>query len=114
MLLIMLPILFVIFICLDRGLQEDRNVSEAGIVEQHAQTLLANEALSQARVDIAMTAQGHLGIVQMNDLQAREVNRLLEMLENLPRRSLGGDIMPGSPEVRGVETDAQAILVLRQ
>src|SRR5215470_1488804 len=84
-LLIVIPILFVMIIGLDRRLQQYRNMIEPGISKQSSQALLAYDALTYACVDITVTAQCHLCIIQVDHLQAVEPNYFVKMLEHLMR-----------------------------
>ena len=50
----------------------------------------------------------------MDNFQALQSNDIIKMLEQLPYRSSVRDIVPCSPEVGCIETDTQAVFVLRQ
>src|SRR5579864_8275359 len=82
-LLIVIPILLVMIIGLDRRLQQYRNMIEPGISKQSPQALLAYDALTYTRMDITVTAQCHLRIIQVDHLQAIKPNYFIKMLEYL-------------------------------
>ena len=84
-LLIVIPILFVMIIGLDRRLQQYRSMIEPGVSQQSPQALLANDALTYTRMDITVTAQCHLGIIQVDHLQTVEPNYFVKMLKHLMR-----------------------------
>src|SRR5260221_14647951 len=68
--LIVFPVFFTIVPQLDRRLQQDSDVSNRRVGKQRAQSFLANDAFTQARVYIAWAAQSHFRIIQVDDVQA--------------------------------------------
>src|SRR5260370_40162577 len=96
-LLIVIPILFIMIIGLDTRLQQNHPMIEPGISKQSPQALLAYDALTYTRMDITVTAQCHLRIIQVDHLQAVEPNYFVKMLEHLMRWSSSGDIVSCPP-----------------
>ncbi len=79
---VVFPVFFVVFVGLDGRLQEDGDVGETGIAEQGTQAFRANDAFADTGVDIAMAAEGFFGIVEVQHLQTREANGLIEVVED--------------------------------
>src|SRR5260221_11174277 len=68
--LIVFPVFFTIVPQLDRRLQQDSDVINRRVGKQRAQSFLADDAFTQARVYIAVAAQSHFRIIQVDDVQA--------------------------------------------
>src|SRR5947209_16427071 len=63
---------------------------------------------------IAMTAESHLRIIQVQYLEARETDHCIEVPQHLPCCSSARNIVTGPPEMGRIEADAQAFAIPRQ
>src|SRR5438132_13219512 len=101
---IVFPILFAIVLQLDRRFQQDSDMINRGIGKQRVQSFLANDTFTQARMRIAVAAQSHFCIIQVDDVQVRYPYDGIEMVEHLSCGSRAGDIMSSAPQMSSVET----------
>jgi hypothetical protein len=89
------------------GFHDRGEVLEAGVAEEDGE-LVADESLAKVRVAVTVGAQRGLGVVHVKGSQAIESDQAVELVEQRIERGRVGHVVPGCPEMAGIEADAEA------
>src|SRR5437879_7546218 len=112
MVFVMLPVLFTVFTSLYGRFQQHYHTCKTSIEQERAQSCRTNNAFANTSMDITMTAQSFLGIIEMDYLKAGESDGLIHLPEHLLGRLGCRNIVPGSPEMGSIKANAQTISIL--
>ncbi len=93
-----------------RGLDQRGQRLEPRLGEKHGQARLADLALAQVGVAVAVAAERDLRVVDMQAAQALETNLGFELVDDLAQGFDGPDLIAGGEQVAAVEARAETLV----
>ncbi len=91
------------------GFEDEGEFGDAGIGHQVSEGRTAYAAFGDVFVSIDTGVESGFGIVNVDDLEAREAYGVVELADGIAIGRRGSQVVPGGKDVAGVETDAEAV-----
>src|SRR5699024_2458393 len=96
-----------------RGLQRDGDPRRDRVAEQLPEGLGTDVALADVFVPVLVAAARNLGVVSVDQLQTVGTHHLAEAVQGLAHSLRGGDVVPRSKQVRGVQAHTHVLVVVQ-
>src|SRR5580704_12186847 len=87
---------------IDGGFSDERDMSEAGAVEQNAEWFNADGTFSNVLMAVELRSSRSLGVVAMDDFHMVQANGRIEMLQGLVETRFADDVVAGNMRVAGI------------